>query len=81
MHHIQFDGDEVVKAKDDSRNATLSMAYAGVKFANAVLCALNGEKDVVTESLLFRDHGIDFSSNVELGVYFHCGCRLTFGSQ
>ncbi|CAK5275975.1 unnamed protein product [Mycena citricolor] len=73
VHRIQFGGDEVVKAKDGAGSATLSMAYAGAKFANAVLRGLNGEKGVITptfvKSPLFADKGIEyFSSNVELGV-------------
>jgi malate dehydrogenase len=73
VHRIQFGGDEVVKAKDGAGSATLSMAYAGAKFANYLLRGLNGEKGVITptfvKSPLFADQGIDFfSSNVELGV-------------
>ncbi|KAL1752563.1 lactate/malate dehydrogenase [Schizophyllum commune] len=73
IHRIQFGGDEVVKAKDGAGSATLSMAYAGTKFTDALLRGLNGEKGVVTptfvKSPLFADQGIDFfSSNVELGV-------------
>ncbi|KAF7331055.1 malate dehydrogenase [Mycena venus] len=72
VHRIQFGGDEVVQAKEGAGSATLSMAYAGAKFANAVLRGLNGEKGVTTptfvKSPLFADQGIDFfSSNVELG--------------
>ncbi|KAF9978621.1 hypothetical protein BGZ73_001537 [Actinomortierella ambigua] len=36
-HRIQFGGDEVVKAKAGTGSATLSMAYAGARFANALL--------------------------------------------
>ena len=73
VHRIQFGGDEVVQAKDGAGSATLSMAYAGAKFAHALLRGLSGEKGVVTPTLvqssLFADQGIDFfSSNVELGV-------------
>jgi malate dehydrogenase len=73
VHRIQFGGDEVVKAKDGAGSATLSMAYAGAKFTNALLRGLNGEKGVITptfvKSPLFEDQGIDFfSSNVELGL-------------
>lgn len=76
VHRIQFGGDEVVKAKDGAGSATLSMAYAGAKFTNALLRGLNGEKGVITptfvKSPLFEDQGIDFfSSNVELGVSFY----------
>ncbi|KAF8665688.1 hypothetical protein AX16_000141 [Volvariella volvacea WC 439] len=72
VHRIQYGGDEVVKAKDGAGSATLSMAYAGAKFTNALLRGLNGEKGVVTptfvKSPLYADQGIDFfSSNVELG--------------
>jgi malate dehydrogenase len=72
VHRIQYGGDEVVKAKDGAGSATLSMAYAGAKFANSLLRGLNGEKGVVTptfvKSPLFADKGIEyFSSNVELG--------------
>lgn len=73
MHRIQFGGDEVVKAKDGAGSATLSMAYAGAKFTNALLRGLAGEKGVVTptfvKSPLYADKGVDFfASNVELGV-------------
>ncbi|KAI0337539.1 malate dehydrogenase [Trametopsis cervina] len=72
VHRIQFGGDEVVKAKDGAGSATLSMAYAGAKFTDALLRGLNGEKGVITptfvKSPLYEDQGIEyFSSNVELG--------------
>jgi malate dehydrogenase len=75
VFRIQFGGDEVVKAKDGAGSATLSMAFAGAKFTNAVLRGLAGQKGVITptfvKSPLFADQGIDFfSSNVELGVRF-----------
>ena len=62
-----------MKAKDGAGSATLSMAYAGARFANAVLRGLAGEKGIVTptfvKSPLFAEQGIEyFSSNVELGV-------------
>lgn len=34
---IQFGGDEVVKAKDGTGSATLSMAFAGFRFAESVI--------------------------------------------
>ncbi|CAK9784902.1 malate dehydrogenase [Cutaneotrichosporon oleaginosum] len=72
VHRIQFGGDEVVKAKDGAGSATLSMAYAGARFAGALLRGLDGEAGVVeptfVESPLFSGEGIVyFSSNVELG--------------
>ncbi len=77
VHRIQFGGDEVVKAKDGAGSATLSMAYAGAKFAGVLLRALNGEKGLVSptfvKSPLFANQGIDFfSSPVEFGVSIVC---------
>jgi len=43
----QFGGDEVVMAKAGAGSATLSMAYAGYLFAENVVRALKGDKDVV----------------------------------
>jgi len=40
--HVQDAGTDVVNAKGGKGSATLSMAYAGAKFANAVLCGLAG---------------------------------------
>ncbi|KAJ2303320.1 hypothetical protein IWW55_002990 [Coemansia sp. RSA 2706] len=42
-HRIQFGGDEVVKAKDGAGSATLSMAYAGARFADSLMRAIKGE--------------------------------------
>ncbi|KAI8865282.1 malate dehydrogenase [Ramicandelaber brevisporus] len=41
-HRIQFGGDEVVQAKDGAGSATLSMAFAGERFVNAVIDAVTG---------------------------------------
>ena len=61
VHCIQFGEDKVVKAKHGAGSVTLSMAYAGAKFANAVLCVLNSEKGVITpmfvKSPLFNVQG------------------------
>jgi len=46
-NRIQFGGDEVVKAKDGTGSATLSMAYAGAQFTIRLLAALRGESNVV----------------------------------
>ncbi|EFX02123.1 lactate/malate dehydrogenase [Grosmannia clavigera kw1407] len=72
VHRVQFGGDEVVKAKDGAGSATLSMAFAGARFADSVLRAAQGEKGVVeptfVDSPLYKDQGIEFfSSQVELG--------------
>jgi malate dehydrogenase len=44
---IQDAGTEVVKAKAGAGSATLSMAYAGARFAISLVRALNGEQNVV----------------------------------
>ncbi|TMW48637.1 hypothetical protein DOY81_006302 [Sarcophaga bullata] len=44
---IQEAGTEVVKAKAGAGSATLSMAYAGARFAGSLLKGLDGECDVV----------------------------------
>lgn len=72
IHHIQFAGDEVVKAKAGAGSATLAMALAGARMADSVLRALDGEKGVIeptfVESPWYKDRGIDFfTSRVELG--------------
>ncbi|GLE03824.1 hypothetical protein PINS_up012735 [Pythium insidiosum] len=54
-NRIQFGGDEVVKAKDGAGSATLSMAYAGARFAIRLLDAMNGEKNVVECSFVQND--------------------------
>ena len=83
VHRIQFGGDEVVKAKDGAGSATLSMAYAGVEFANKIIRAVKGEKGIVAPTFVNLvadkeggealkkelDTDLDyFSAPVELGV-------------
>lgn len=46
-HAIQEAGTEVVNAKDGKGSATLSMAFAGAYFVNALLRGLKGEPDVI----------------------------------
>jgi len=50
---IQFGGDEVVKAKDGAGSATVSMAYAGFRFANAVIHAITGTKGIIEPSFVY----------------------------
>ncbi|WVO17208.1 malate dehydrogenase, NAD-dependent [Cryptococcus depauperatus] len=73
VNRIQFGGDEVVKAKAGTGSATLSMAYAGARFADSLIRALNGETGVVeptfVKSPLYASEGVEyFASNVELGT-------------
>ncbi|KAL6449852.1 MDH1 Malate dehydrogenase [Candida maltosa Xu316] len=42
VHRVQFGGDEVVKAKNGAGSATLSMAYAGYRFAEYVISTVTG---------------------------------------
>ncbi|CAB0033616.1 unnamed protein product [Trichogramma brassicae] len=59
---IQEAGTEVVKAKAGTGSATLSMAYAGARFAFSLIKALNGESNVVECSYV--------RSNVTEAKYF-----------
>jgi len=80
IKRVQFGGDEVVKAKDGLGSATLSMAYAGYRFAEAVLKGLTGEKGIITPTFVyvqgipggdevFKETGCEFFSvPVELGT-------------
>jgi malate dehydrogenase len=79
VNRVQFGGDEVVKAKDGGGSATLSMAYAGFRFAEKVLRAAKGEKGLVEPSYVYlpgvpggdaiaKATGVDFFSvPIELG--------------
>ncbi|ETS85732.1 Malate dehydrogenase [Pestalotiopsis fici W106-1] len=79
VNRVQFGGDEVVKAKDGAGSATLSMAFAGFRFAEKVLKAIKGEKGLVEPSYVYlpgvpggkeiaEKTGVDFFSvPIELG--------------
>ncbi|KAK5627730.1 hypothetical protein RRF57_003445 [Xylaria bambusicola] len=81
VKRVQFGGDEVVKAKEQGGggSATLSMAFAGYRFAEKVLKAAKGEKGLVEPSYVYLPGvpggdavktatGLDFFSvPVELG--------------
>ncbi|TNY17294.1 lactate/malate dehydrogenase [Rhodotorula diobovata] len=54
VNRIQFGGDEVVQAKAGAGSATLSMAYAGYKFAAQLIsAAFEGKKGVVAPSYVY----------------------------
>jgi malate dehydrogenase len=56
VHRVQFGGDEVVKAKNGAGSATLSMAYAGYRFAENVLNSLAGRvhnQDIPDSSYIY----------------------------
>nr|POE56623.1 malate dehydrogenase, cytoplasmic [Quercus suber] len=78
---VQFGGDEVVKAKDGAGSATLSMAYAGFRFAEKVIrAAFKGETGIVEPTFVYlpgvtggdavqKETGLDFFSvPIELGT-------------
>ncbi|KAI9746425.1 MAG: hypothetical protein M1818_000138 [Claussenomyces sp. TS43310] len=79
VKRVQFGGDEVVKAKDGAGSATLSMAYAGFRFAEKVLKAIKGGQGIVEPTFVYlpgvpggdeiaKETGCDFFSvPVELG--------------
>ncbi|KAF3769667.1 malate dehydrogenase [Cryphonectria parasitica EP155] len=79
VNRVQFGGDEVVKAKDGAGSATLSMAYAGYRFAEKLLKAIAGTKSLVEPSYVYlpgvpggeeiaKKTGCDFFSvPIELG--------------
>lgn len=54
-HRIQNAGTEVVEAKAGTGSATLSMAFAGSKFVDSVLQALDGEEGVIECSFVRSD--------------------------
>jgi len=78
-NRVQFGGDEVVKAKEGAGSATLSMAYAGFRFAEKLMKAAKGEKGIIEPSFVYlpgisggeavaKEIGLDFFSlPVELG--------------
>lgn len=78
-YRVQFGGDEVVKAKDGAGSATLSMAYAGFRFAENVIKAVKGESGITVPTYVYlpgveggdeiaKLTGVDFFSvPVELG--------------
>ncbi|KAI7865444.1 malate dehydrogenase, NAD-dependent [Spinellus fusiger] len=55
-HRIQYGGDEVVKAKDGAGSATLSMAFAGARFALSVLsAAIKGTSHLIEYTYVHLD--------------------------
>lgn len=66
---IQDAGTEVVKAKAGSGSATLSMAYAGARFAFSLCRALKGESKVVECAYVASDltEATYFATPIELG--------------
>ncbi|CDR37564.1 CYFA0S01e12244g1_1 [Cyberlindnera fabianii] len=65
VNRVQFGGDEVVKAKNGAGSATLSMAYSGYKFAEALIKAIKGERNVIEDSFVYLDASIPGSKQVK----------------
>ncbi|KAF2107509.1 malate dehydrogenase-like protein [Lophiotrema nucula] len=78
VNRVQFGGDEVVKAKDGAGSATLSMAYAGFRFAEKVLKAIKGEKGIVEPSYVYLPgiSGGDAISKITGQEYFSVPIEL-----
>ncbi|KAI5970619.1 MDH2 [Candida margitis] len=76
VHRVQFGGDEVVKAKNGAGSATLSMAYAGYRFAEYVIDSLSGrsKNEAIPDSAYIYLPGIpggkEFSDAHLQGVEF-----------
>lgn len=65
IKRVQFGGDEVVKAKNGAGSATLSMAYSGYKFAEALIRALKGEGGIVEDTFIYLDDSLPGVSKVK----------------
>jgi malate dehydrogenase len=61
---VQFGGDEVVKAKDGAGSATLSMAYAGYRFAEKLLKAVKGQSGIVEPTFVYLP-GVDGGEEIQ----------------
>ncbi|GAA5858590.1 hypothetical protein JCM8547_001378 [Rhodosporidiobolus lusitaniae] len=71
VHRIQFGGDEVVEAKAGAGSATLSMAYAGYKFAEQVIAAaFQGKSGIVAPSYVFVQDAADIQKELGSDVAF-----------
>lgn len=64
VNRVQFGGDEVVKAKDGAGSATLSMAYAGYRFAEKIIKAAKGESGIIEPTYVFLD-GVDGGAEIK----------------
>jgi len=67
VKRIQFGGDEVVKAKDGAGSATLSMAFAGFRFAESIIKAVRGEKGIVEPTFVYLP-GVEGGEEVQKAV-------------
>ncbi|KAF9086317.1 hypothetical protein BGX29_008657 [Mortierella sp. GBA35] len=75
-HRIQYGGDEVVKAKDGAGSATLSMAYAGARFALALL-----ESTVAGKTGLVESSYVNLDADAESTATFKAKTGLDYFAQ
>lgn len=83
VHRVQFGGDEVVKAKAGAGSATLSMAFAGYRFANSILKSLSGEKVRGIPTFVYLpgiNGGVQVQSKLSKVDYFSVPVELENGS-
>ncbi|GAA5856185.1 hypothetical protein JCM9279_000930 [Rhodotorula babjevae] len=71
VKRIQFGGDEVVQAKAGAGSATLSMAYAGYKFAAQLIsAAFEGKTGVVAPSYVYVKGNADVTNAIGQDLSF-----------
>ncbi|KAF4538229.1 malate dehydrogenase [Lasiodiplodia theobromae] len=52
-YRVQFGGDEIIKSKAGAGSATTCMAYAGFRFAQAIIKASKGESGIIEEAYVY----------------------------
>ncbi|KAF0319568.1 malate nad-dependent [Colletotrichum asianum] len=80
-HRVQFGGDEIVKAKAGAGSATTCMAYAGFRFAQAIIKAAQGQTGIVEPAYVYLP-GVPGGDAVskELGVEYFA-VPVSFGTN
>ncbi|KAI8241016.1 malate dehydrogenase [Colletotrichum sp. SAR 10_99] len=80
-HRVQFGGDEIVKAKAGAGSATTCMAYAGFRFAQAIIKAAQGQTGIVEPAYVYLP-GVPGGDAVskELGVEYFA-VPVSFGAN
>ncbi|MBW0467709.1 hypothetical protein O181_007424 [Austropuccinia psidii MF-1] len=77
IHRIQFGGDEVVQAKDGTGSATLSMAYAGFRFAESLIKAKwLGQTGVIEMSYIYVAEDAHIKAHTDGLEYFSVPIEL-----
>ncbi|KAJ0353759.1 hypothetical protein COL26b_001474 [Colletotrichum chrysophilum] len=80
-HRVQFGGDEIVKAKAGAGSATTCMAYAGFRFAQAIIKAAQSQTGIVEPAYVYLP-GVPGGDAVskELGVEYFA-VPVSFGAN